>query len=323
MSKIVNSGFEEGFHSFIRCSQDYFVFLWVLFFLSQNESKFKLIKYSLLIAAIISISYGLLQFFHMDILHRQTDINRLSGFHKNSYSYGGQLIIFFFLILNNLFLTCSKKKVFTIIFLIMCLFCILCTLERSVILSVFIGLALFLIIQKNHKIALFATVASVLGVILLALTVNKKFLKRVENILFAPDSLLGNVRFKVWDIAISIWKKNILFGTKEFPLIYHEVSSTHPAQILTHAHNTYLQILVTKGLIGFFAFINLFFSILYYSIKNLGKNTYVLSLFSVMIAFLVHGFFEFYWGDTEVRYLLIYFIGFVLSNSLDLKLKKE
>ena len=113
-----------------------------------------------------------------------------------------------------------------------------------------------------------------------------------------------------------MWKKNILFGVGKFPEVYHQIPGKSSYKVLTHAHNVYLQILVTNGLMGLFAYLTLIFAILNDMFSNLKTNKYACALVAVVFAFMAEGCFEFFWGDSEVRYLFLYFAGFVSGMSI-------
>lgn len=318
LTKFVNSGLEEGFHAFFRLCQDYFVFLWVLSFVSNSTANNNLVKRSLLFAAVISVIYGIFQFIDLDIFNRQVNINRLSGFHKNPYSYGGQLIVFFFFLLGVFFENKINYK--AIIFLSACLFCIFNTSERAVILGIIAGIIFYLIFQrlyKNIKMTnrVFWNWASIIFIpLLLTVVFNIRAIKRLFYTITLSKNGKSNARFKIWNIALAVWKKNLLFGTGKFPTIYHETGNEFSVQVLTHAHNVFLQFLATTGIVGLFAFLNLFYSVIKFLIKNIKNSDYVIPTLAALVAFFIEGLFEYFWGDSEVRYLLIYFIGFVVGN---------
>ena len=320
LSSFINAGLAKAFHMFCRTCQDYFVFLWIVSIIckfknNSNSSKvLTILKLIFLFSGLLSILYGLCQYFHFDFFHRQSDISKLSGFHKNPYSYGGQLIIFLFLFLNEFLTTHNKSIIKSLFFLlsIATLFCVLNTFERAVILGILFGLFFYFILLKyDIKKMLFAS-SVISTVILIAIYFNRKLCERFKNI-FLTLKLKSNVRFKLWNIALSIWKRNIFFGVSEFPNVVHEPENGSRVQILTHAHNVYLQILVTHGIVGLLAFLNLFIAIF----KTLLSNTnskYVICLLAILFSFSFEGIFEYFWGDSEVRYLLLYFIGFVLAQ---------
>lgn len=312
VSKSVNSGLEAGISTFLRACQDYFIFLWLSGFISKGKNNHNLIKVSILIASLISITYGLLQFFNLDFFHKQVIAERLSGFHKNPYSYGGQLIIFFFFLLRTY--ESEIYKILPLALLTACFFCILNTSERAVILGLFVGLIFYFIFQKIEKSKIIPiTILFALPFVLTSF-LNTKLVNRIKNIILPGRKSRYNVRLRLWDIAISISKKNIFFGKGDFPMVYYQPEDSFPMQVLTHAHNVYLQILVSNGLIGLIAYINLFLSVLKLLFSVIKTNQYAVCLIAIIFSFIVEGFFEFFWGDSEVRYLMIYFMGFVLGN---------
>lgn len=312
VSKLINSGAESGLSTFLRVSQDYFIFLWLSCFLTKNEKGYKMVRILLLIAALISITYGIFQFFNLDFFHRQVTQGRLSGFHKNPYSYGGQLIVFFFFLLGLYKSEIKKLLLFPI--LAICLFCILNTSERAVIFGVLVGIIIYFLIQRIEKTKVIPLLLLFSLPVILTFIVNKKLMQRIRKVTSVPSNGIRNVRLKLWEIAISICKKNIFFGVGNFPKVYYQPENSFPVQVLTHAHNVYLQILVTNGLFGLLAYLNLLFSILKASFSQIKTNQYATCLIAIIFSFFVEGFFEFFWGDSEVRYLIIYFLGFVLGN---------
>ena len=310
LSKLINTGFDEGLNTFSRVSQDYFVFLWLSLFTSCKREKLKLIKSAIFIAAILTISYGIMQFFHLDLFHRQSNIERLSGFHKNSYTYGGQLIIFFFFLFSQL--ERNLKGLLCLLLSLLAFFCMFNTLERAVIIGVAVGLIFYVIANKFRKKDLFSLILFFGIPSLFILLFNNKLFKRFKAVSQAKKK---NVRFKLWEMALSLWKRNVIFGVGKFPVVAHQLQGQFKIQYLTHAHNVFLQLLVTNGLVGLLSFLNLFFNSVKVLFRSASINKLSLAYISLLIAFLVEGCFEYLWGDSEVRYLLLFFMSYVISNS--------
>ncbi len=314
ITKLVNSGFDESSKVLSRTVQDFLLFLWTFFFLYKNDERKQYVGKSLILAGSLTVIYGLFQFFHLDFLHRQENLERISGFHKNAYSYAGQLIIFFFYFL---YITKKTKNVFLKILIPgLSFFCILNTSERAVVLGVVVGLLVYLILTNDKKGEITRSVIFTSIPFVTSLFFHNYFLKRINNTIAGAGGM-KNARFKLWEIALGLWKKNILFGTGKFPPYVHVPAGGGQVQHLTHAHNIYLQILVTNGLIGLIAYLNLIFSFLLIAIRNLKNKTASVILISIIASFLIEGIFEFFWGDSEVRYLIIYFFGFLVSVLVD------
>lgn len=311
ISKLINSGCNEACKALIKTFQDLFIFLWAYVFISRKENR-KIFGYGLFLAIFITVGYGILQFFHLDFFYRQENINRISGFHRNTYSYAGQLIVFFFFLL----LECKKNtnKIFKTALLSLTFFCILNSSERAVILGVLIAIVFYLFFTNTKKED-FTKIVFVLSLPFLITTIFHDYvLKRINNAFSSSKGVKRNIRFKIWKSAIAVWKKNILFGVGKFPVFIYKPTGGFKIQYLTHAHNVYLQILVANGLLGLLAFLNLFYTFIRILLKHVRQSNVALCLLLIIIAFSVEGFFEFFYGDSEVRYLLIYFSGYTFGN---------
>lgn len=320
LTKLVNSGYEEGLNTFFRTCQDYFIFLWLVIYVRNNENNGKVIKFGILIASILAISYGLSQLFGFDFFHRQENIHRLSGFHKNPYTYGGQLIIIFFFLLNKC--NGNSKSLINYILPFMCFLCVLNTSERAVIIAILAGVLVYIFLNRAKRLNILILSFLLLIPAIITNLLNKKVFKRMKSALTNGVRVKRNIRFRLWGIAIAIWKRNWLFGLGKFPKVYYEINDKLPVQVLKHAHNVYFQILVTNGVLGLIAFLNLFLSFLRVLFANIRTNQYAVILISVITAFSIEGIFEYVWGDSEVRYFFLYFTGFVFGNLLDYKFKK-
>lgn len=329
VTKMVNSGLYQGLDKLFSCFTDYFVFIWLAVFI--NDSNKQKLRIALFFSGILAVGYGLMQAIGLDLFHRQVNPLRLSGFHKNAYTYGGQLIIFFFLFLGVWYQTWKKlfrerkdilRSIIYFCGLIATFFCILNTSERAVIFGVIIGLFVFFLINvliykfKLEDISPFVVLFCF--PLIVTSIFNKTVIKRIKRVFFPKKGKRGkklNPRFRLWDIAIISWKKNLLFGSGEYPIVYNKVSEHMHVQVLTHAHSLYLQILVIHGLIGILAFINLMGAIFVKLFQSIKSNQFSLSLIAALVAFLVEGIFEYNWGDSEVRLLLLYVLGFVFANN--------
>ena len=319
-TKFVNSGLSEGINALFRYCQDYFVFAWVMFYVLKKDQNTNHIKNAILVAGIISVIYGLLQFFHLDIFDRQAIHHRISGFHKNPYSYAGQLIIFVFFFLS--LLSESKNKLFYLLLLTCTIFCVLNSSERAVIFGIAIAIVIYFCLKKVSTKNIFLISGLTLISLILTAIFNHTVLNRIRNVFFPGKNIKPNSRLKLWGIAIALWKKNMLFGAGTFPKIYHETSDLFTFKIWTHAHNVYLQILVTNGILGLISYLYLFYSFIRVLLWNLSKSKYSSCLISIIIAFFIEGIFEYFWGDSEVKYLLLYFSGFVFGYLAMLSLKE-
>ena len=284
----------------------------MILFLKKDTKNTSLLRLAILTAGFISVTYGVCQFFDFDIFNRQGHLDKVSGFHKNPYTYAGQLIIFFFFFLNE---RIKKSSSFlSLVFTILSVFCILNSSERAVIVGVAIGVVFYFLAEKINKKDLLLIISFLVTPVIVAVSINDKLLKKVKNLISFNYLNGANIRFELWDTALSLWKKNIWFGVGKFPSVSHQISER--VQHLTHAHNVYLQMLVTNGIIGLLSFFYLVFSVLQKVINHRKINQYAFCFISIVLAYFIEGFFEHFWGDSEVRYLILYFSAFVISNSI-------
>ncbi len=311
ISKLFNTGIHESFKAFYRCLIDSFVFYWFYAFVFKDSKKNDLLKKGFLLATLVTISYGFLQFFHLDFFNRQENIERISGFHKNTYSFAGQLIVFYFFIYHEFKKNISKL----FIPLSLTFFCILNSSERAVIFGVVIGTILYLVLEKVKMENLIKISLALISPFLITIFFRNYVARRLKTTFSKNGAIRKNVRFKLWKSALIVWKKNIIFGSGKFPMFIYKAGAK--IQYLTHAHNTYLQILVSNGLFGLIGFLYLFSTIIKTLIFKLGKNSYSACLLCMIVSFAFEGLFEFFWGDSEVRYLLLSFTGFAFGNLLD------
>lgn len=106
---------------------------------------------------------------------------------------------------------------------------------------------------------------------------------------------------------------------KRYPQ-YREEWTPHPN--LWHLHSNFMQILITRGLLGLAAFFWIFGAFFKYGLKHLRiivdarRKGIMLGITAAVVGFLLSGLTEYSWGDTEVLMLLycLMGIGLVLSR---------
>ena len=116
--------------------------------------------------------------------------------------------------------------------------------------------------------------------------------------------------------GINIFKDFPLTGVgannveKVYPIYKHAKAT----QINPHLHNNFLQILAERGIFALIclitAFVSIFINLVIKIKKSIGFeriiNTGVLFVF---IGFLISGMFEYNFGDSEIKFLLFYFLS--------------
>jgi putative inorganic carbon (hco3(-)) transporter len=194
------------------------------------------------------------------------------------------------------YLNSSTKKSLTFYFLLSTFYylCLLFTKSKSGILAAVISLAIFFFIsffKKNSPKKLLIINYSLL--IILSLLISnpikdyffpKKSITNLTSENLRSDILITpsqDIRKIVWKGSLDLFKKFPILGTglETFAYSYYW---TRPAEhnltsewdfLYNKAHNEYLNYLATTGLVGTIPYFLLIFSVLFYLIKNLIRNS--------------------------------------------------
>ena len=221
---------------------------------------------------------------------------------------------------------------------------VLMTAVRGSLLGYAVGLLIFAFLWMRHKRSRIGKIAFRSFISLAFLFVafsflfgnssfvkNSGYLSRVTSLSFSSPTV--QTRFWAWQAGLKGWgesPKTILLGwgpenfnipfSKNFnPKFFVGAGSE---TLFYRAHNMFVEILVTMGIIGFLAYINIFIA-MFASLRKLLKNSdfavYGLGLISAVIAYMVHNSFIF---DTSANFIIFFIImGFV--SYLSLSQKKE
>ena len=187
---------------------------------------------------------------------------RLSGFRENPHRFGFLLNACLMIALTQLITSKSKKYT---IFLVLCIFNILVVLTNIMSRSTWVGCIAGIICCSFYSKRLAkACLISGLVVIVLFLALapdalQHAVIERFKGIMNPMEtrSIIG--RSSVWDAGIKMFMDNPLIGVGigSFPLL----SDAYGSVFLDAAHNVYIHLLSSFGLIGFTIFLFLFFTI--------------------------------------------------------------
>ena len=306
----------------------------VIYILNSNPKVVKGLFYSILVCFLILILDGFFQFyFKENIFGFVMQQNRTSSFFKDELIYGSYLSKFLPILLSLFFLIKKKNNklniIFSIIF-ILSVFAITISGERSsLFLTILILLYLMMMLKLNFKILSIFFVTIFLGVGLLV-TLNETVKNRI--IIFTKNQIFSENKTYFFSedhnghllSALDIFKQNnkiIGIGPKNYRnyCFNNEKYNNKPYVCSSHPHNTYIQILLETGILGFTILIFIFFLIIYLSLRHfflkLIKRKYLLSNFQVC---LLSFYFMIFWplvptGSFFNNYLsIIYYIPFGL-----------
>lgn len=187
-------------------------------------------------------------------------------------------------------------------------------------------IAVFIFLMKNKKIGikniflkviLFIVVSAIAcAIIFFSVTAFKLLLEKLPVLVGTPKNIsenrisltrddvksnsdISNMRFSIWKSVFETFKTTWLFGTSPRNLVAYATEvlpNTFIAQRKFVAHNTYLNILVSTGVLGAFSIFTFFIQKAFYVIKELFTNddlnsSYFLPYTLAIIALGISGFF--------------------------------
>ncbi len=299
--------------------------LLVLFFLPGTINKINKKKISffvnfLSLSLLASSIYGIYQFIMTDnpILHR------IKGFSDHQMTFAGTITLSLIFLLIY-FIETHSKNVLIVTSVISGFVALIFSLSRSYWLAFFVSIILYFFIKKKFKFLLIFFL-----VILTTFLLSPVAVKYRMRHLFDYRESGNSARIEMWKAGGRIIKTHPFLGLG-VNMIKSEgerylKNPDFPATYFMHLHNDYLQIAAERGIPALIFYILFFFMLLYYFFiffeKWKNSNIVVLSksVFFVLIAFLIAGFFEYNFGDSEVFILLIFLISlpFTLARDGDL-----
>jgi O-antigen ligase len=293
----------------IKDNRDLLIYLLIpIFILVINSKKRLLISFgAVLLSAILSSGTGI-----VNAATKGLSLDhRLKGFVSHWMTYSGLLMFVFIFFFVYLFYQKEwKHKLILGGGLLILLAAILFSLTRSVWVGMIVALGLFIVYYKP-KILYFALPALAAVFLLLPQTVKT----RVFSI-FDMNNASNKDRIYMVHTGKEIFKRHPLtgVGANNVKEVYHLYQHPDAAQANPHLHNNFLQILAERGLLGLLSLLLAFGALFYYLVKRIrhteGEAKIVaLGALFLFIGFLTWGMFEYNWGDTEITFLLFFFIS--------------
>ena len=154
-------------------------------------------------------------------------------------------------------------------------------------------------VTRKHRRRLALIAAAALVVAVLALTAGRDVLLRFVQA--ESHDVNGGIRLMIWRSSIKAWKlfPNFGDGLGAFKEAFRRVQPVDLPELIEHAHNDFLQLLVTGGwiggLLGAVAFISLL--VLLYrgwtDQRHREESAFVLAAFGALLSLTLHGLVEF------------------------------
>ncbi len=306
-------------------NKELLIFLLIPSFMLILNSRKRVIfsLYTALFSSVLSAIIGLFSIIKNGI----SLSHRLKGLTSHWMTYSGLLMLtfMFFAILSFYEKDKFKKKLYISSNLFI-LFIILLTLTRSVWLGIVLSLIAFLIYYNYRYFVFF-----VIGIVTIFIILPNNIKSRVFSI-FDLKNESNKDRIYMYYTAVKIFKNYPLFGvgTDNVKYVYKKYKHPEAKNIPPHLHNNFLQILAERGVFALIAFILSFIYMFIELVKNIKSREdftkyYSLSSMFVLISFLIAGLFEYNFGDSEVKFLLLFYIilGFVKLKEEDESIKEE
>jgi O-antigen ligase len=293
----------------LKDNKEFFVFLLVPIFLLVINSG-KRLDYSLfavLASAVVSSLIGVII-----TLKEGTSLDhRLQGLTSHWMTYSGLLMLVFIFFFVFLFYEKRKKlKVVISVLLLIILASILLSLTRAMWVGIFVSLGIFIIYYKP-KILYLALPALLILILVMPGSVKSRIVS-----IFDMNNATNRDRLYMVTAGINIFKDHPLTGVgpDNIKKIYDRYKPAEAELSNPHLHNNFLHVLAERGILALLSLIAAFAVIFIQLIKKIkngidvGKTISVGVLF-VFIGFLVAGMFEYNLGDSEIKFLLFYFLS--------------
>ncbi|TSC90808.1 MAG: hypothetical protein G01um10142_242 [Parcubacteria group bacterium Gr01-1014_2] len=322
-----------------------FIHFWMFFViasavLKKKEDWLTLINVSLAVS-LLSAFYGFLQKTDIAWVIGSGGRAKIFGTIGNPALFAGYIIINVFLALMLYFRSGNSKneKIFYAAAFLIDALAVLLTGVRGSVLGIVVGIVLFGFLYsinlgsqkiKRYTLAFLILVLVSAGVLYSLRNTNfvktNQYLSRYADI--SPKARTVQTRMWAWQAGFDGWNDSFKYLVLGWgPEMFNAPFSKHfnpnfislgSETLFDRAHNQFLEVLFTMGLIGFAAYV----SIYVYAFKGLNKlnsnpedKVFKIGLISALVAYMIHNFFIF---DTSANYVM-FFIVLGLINALALR----
>ena len=358
LSLIINGYTEDIFHYFFKFRWILFFYLFGLFF-KLSPKALPVFFTGLLVGLYISSLNSIFQFVtNWDFVRHRfiqntisiEHVTRVTSFFNLPTTYGYCIAMALTIPLTYLFSRGSGKSKILVALIFLCgLTSLVLTYTRGAWISFFCGFSCFIWLANKKLIVWLTPLFLLTGILLFYF--QPGFQQRIESLVNLKYNS-NSERIQLWKTNWEMFKDHPAFGVglhKNDKLVenYNKILG-HKHNVVSHAHNTYLQFLVGTGLFGFISlmifFVFLLTSIgrkilnskteepltaikiyeklgLKQSLKNINPQLHTSTLWiaflSILLNFLVGCLFDCNLRDAEVRYMFISLLAvfFFLSES--------
>lgn len=313
----------------------YFLFFIILTSVLTKKEHWQRLFDLTIFVGILSAFYGFFQKTDIDFFLGSGNRARIFGTIGNAALFAGYQLLVVFLSLT-MFLSPQsnhKYKTFYLFAFVITSIAVLMTVVRGSLLGYVVGIMVFFFLWVRHKnlqtgkrifyvlvglIVLFIVLAPIINDI--SFVKNSGYLNRITDL--SLNSPTVQTRFWAWEAGLKGWiesPKTILlgWGPENFNIPFSKhfnpkfFAGPGAETLFDRAHNMFVEILVTMGIVGLMIYLNIFVE-LFKSLRKLSANKefaiYGAGLISVTVAYIIHNSFIF---DTSAN-LIVFFtiLGF-------------
>ncbi len=275
--------------------------------LKDNKRYLKKIPELFLYFIIISSGFSLYQF--INLLIKKSNSPRATGFEGHYMTQAGIMMILAVFSLSLLFYKKDFKNYKLILLFGLSSFTLIITLTRSAWLGFFIALIFILFKEKPILILLVP-----LFFIFIYIFSPQPVQDRVKSFTNFKDISFQD-RIIMIKKGIKMIKAKPFFGVGPNMVRYAYTAPRYKVaekeRLNPHLHNNFIQIWAERGTFAFISWL-WFIILVFYDLLGLKGNSFIIpykqAAFFILIAFLTAGFFEYNFGDSEIKLLLMFFI---------------
>jgi len=273
----------------------------------NSEQRIRRALAAVFVSALLSAVSGLFQVLFLGI----TLSDRLKGFTSHWMTFSGLLMLsFLFFSITLIFSENSKKKTYGLLLLVPLVAAIAFSLTRSVWVGTALALCAVLLIKKPRLLILAAPLGLVVFLLMPAAVQN-----RIISIIDPQETTNLDRRYMV-HTAWRIWIDHPLtgVGADNIPEVYERYLHPQADKTNVHLHNNLLQILAERGVFTMLALLIALIAVGFYlcRIARRGppqRRITAWGSLAVFIGFFVAGLFEYNFGDSEIQFLLFFFLA--------------
>ena len=301
---------------------------WIsIFFLFVNnvkdETQFKKLVRILILITTIAGAYAIFQHFTRidffgNVKYLEKSFARSPGFFNSPQTFGNYILLVLPVVFGLSFYSNNRReKRWLQLSGLIVLTAIIFSYTRGVWLGLIGGL-IFMAILRSRKLLLFVLTGLIVCSVFLVILPSSGFSRRVMGT-FKSERPVGD-RIYFWEGSLKIIRDYPItgLGWEGFGLVYPEYKPAEGRQLVSNAHNNFIDMAVDSGLLGlgiFIWFLVTIYKVGFHIFKELEEGYFkgiAWGFLGSFTAFLIAGLSQYNFGDSEVVMLFYFLLGMVM-----------